>query len=269
MKLQVLAVAVAASFAFPLAAQAELNISGDVTVAYDSALNGGDGAISENGSEINFDGSSEVGGVTYMGHAELDFQGSRTSPKFEEVRVGAKGGFGEVWLGDVDNAVDQFDPDSNDIWLGGHSDAFGGHDNDNILYKNTVGAAEFALSHNPGYEETAIGARFGMGPVKVNLGYEDGVTTSAGPDESLLSYGVEGSFGDVTLSAEGNDDDKWGLNASYSAGNNTIWADYGDDGSNDVFGLGYRMSHGQMDYIVEYADDGTDDRTMAGMRYRF
>jgi hypothetical protein len=264
MKLQVLAAAVAASLAFPMAALADnhegLKVSGDITVAYDSVSE----SIDENGSEINFDGMSEVNGVTYMGHAELDFQGNGNSPEIQEARVGAKGGFGEVWLGEVDNACDQYDPDDPDVW-NGIGTSCKGSDRNSVLYKNQMGAAEFAVSHNPGADESAIGARFGAGPVKVNLGYEDGV----GSDDDLISYGVAGSFGDVAVSAEGNDDDDWAVHASYSANNTTVWGAVANSSDVDQWAVGYKMSHGKMDYIIEHKDLDTSDQTLAGLRYNF
>ena len=256
MKLKVLAVAVAASFAFPMAAQAELKIGGDVGIFYTDSKE-----LQELGSEINFDGSSEIDGVTYYGHMELDVNGTGNSVRMDEVRVGAKGGFGEVILGEVDNACDQFDPGSNDIWLGGQSSSCGGSDVNNIVYKNTMGNASFAVSHNPNADESALGVKMGMGPVSVNLGYED----LDGTD--LISYGVAGSFNGIDVSAEGNDNDAWGVNASYSMGNSTFWA---ATGHNDDVGLGARTSHGNMDYIIEFAipDEG-GTAYVAGLRYRF
>ncbi len=262
MKLQILAAAVAASLAFPMAAQADVKVSGDVGVFYDTQSED----IHEIGSEINFDGKTEVNGVTYMGHMELDVNNSGdTTLRMDEVRVGAKGGFGEVWLGDVDNACDQFDPDSNDIWLGGNSDVCSKVDKNNIVYKRDFGRVGFAVSHNPERDINAVGAQFQlMEGVKANLGYED---IDGGDNNTVI--GLEGEFKGVALSLEANDNDKWGLNASYSANGHTVWADYGDNDGDDAYGVGYRMSHGQMDYIIEYGDDGSDDRTIAGMRYRF
>nr|CAA6805757.1 MAG: Unknown protein [uncultured Thiotrichaceae bacterium] len=261
MKLKTLAAVVAGALVLPMMAQAEvastMSIDGDIGVAYNSETE----TIGEIGSELNFDGAAEVDGVTYMGHFELDVNGTNSTPNIDEVRVGAKGGFGEVWLGEVDNACDQFDPGAEDIWIGAQSASCGGSDISSILYKNKMGNTEYAVSHNPNADQTAIGARFGMGPVKVNLAYED----LDGTD--LISYGVAGSFGPIAVNAEGNDDDDWGLNASYAANNQVFWISYGDDGVDDGVGGGYRYSHGKMDYIIEY--DDPSDTTVAGMRYRF
>lgn len=271
MKLKILAAVVAGAFVLPMAVQAgtvadTMSIDGDIGVFYSDSTE----SIVELGSEINFDGSSEIDGVTYMGHMELDVNGTGSSDlRMDEVRVGAKGGFGEVWLGEVDNACDQFDPASNDIWLGGKSKPCKGSDDSSILYKNSMGAADIAISHNPGEEQSAISGRFGMGPVKAMLSYEDGVATSEGADEGLVSLGVSGSFNGFDVAVTANDDDFIGASASYTVGNNTVWADYGDQDGDDAFALGWRMKHGKIDYLIEFEDTGADDQTIAGMRYRF
>lgn len=270
MKLKFLAALVAGAFAVPMVAQAAgvadtMSIDGDIGVFYSDSSE----EIGEMGSEINFNGSAEVDGVTYMGHMELDVNGTGNSVRMDEVRVGAKGGFGEVWLGEVDNACDAFDMASEDILLGGKSKPCRGSDVSNIRYKNKMGATEFAVSHNPNEEQSAIGARFGFGPAKVLVAYEDGVTTSEGADEGLASFGVGGTFGDFTANVLANDDDFLGVNAAYIAGNHVVWADYGDNDGDDEYALGYRMKHGKMDYIIEFEDTGSDDQTVVGMRYRF
>ena len=110
MKLKTLAIAVAVA-SMPFAARADLKIGGDFTVGYfgDTA---GNKTFTENGSEINFDASETVGQLTYFGHTELDFQGSQnggTQAKMEETRVGVKGGFGSVTMGETDNGCDATD----------------------------------------------------------------------------------------------------------------------------------------------------------------
>lgn len=273
MKLKILAAVVAGAFVLPMAVQAEvastMSIDGDIGVFYSDSTE----SIGELGSEININGSAEQDGVTYMGHVELDVNGTGNSLRTDEVRVGAKGGFGEVWLGEVDNACDQFDPDSSDVWLGGQSQSCRGADASSILYKNKMGPAEFAVSHNPSstISQSAIGAKFGAGPVDVNLGYETGVTTSAGADNELFSFGVAADLGNgFLINAEGNDDDDWGVNTAYVMNNHAVWFSYGEDATPDErIGLGYKMSHGKMDYVIEYKEQGNNDETIAGMRYRF
>lgn len=276
MKLKILAAVVAGAFVLPMAAQAEvagtMSIDGDIGVIYSDSTE----SIDESGSEINIDGSAEQDGVTYMGHVELDVNGTGNSLRADEVRVGAKGGFGEVWLGEVDNACDQFDPDSSDQFLGGQSQSCRGSDASSILYKNKFGVAEFAISHNPSstVSQSAVGAKFGAGPVDINLGYETGVTLVGGAtDQELFSFGVAADLGNgFSVNAEGNDDDEWGINTAYTMGNHAVWFSYGE---NDVdpderIGVGYKMSHGKMDYIIEHMDHGSaGDETVAGMRYRF
>ncbi len=274
MKLKILAAVVAGAFVLPMAVQAgtvadTMSIDGDIGVAYSTGGTASD-SFEEFGTEINFDGSAEVDGITYMGHMEFDTNGNSLNDnniEADEVRVGMKGGFGEVWIGDADNACDQFDPGPSDIFTGGQSGSCGGSDDGNILYKNKFANTEFAISHNPGQDQSAIGGRFTAGAMKFNLGFEDGVTTSAGTDESLISYGIQGEMAGVILNAEGNDDDKWGVNATYIAGPSTFWVSYGDNGTDDGVGGGFKYSHGKMDYVIEHNEP--TDNTVLGLRYRF
>ncbi len=263
MKLNVLAVAVAASLAFPMAAQADLKISGDIGLAYDSEAE----AFGHEGSELNLDANSQTGSVTYMGHAEVELARDEASDvKIDEIRVGAKGGFGEVWLGDVDNACDQFDPGPYDEFLSQESSSCRGNDAYNLVYKNKINNVEFAVSHNPNEEESAIGMRAGMGPVKVNLGYEK-LDDEKFKDDDIVSYGIKAGFNNFEVNAEGNDDDEWGFSAKYAINNNTIWAGTSDE--DDVV-VGYHYDHGNMKYVIEhYAPDEGDSQTKAGVIYSF
>lgn len=259
MKLKILAAAVAASFAFPMAAQAEFKISGDVGSVFSSKSE----AIEIRGTNIDFNGSMEIDGLTYSGNVRL--KGDNSGASLDDMRVGVKGGFGEILMGDTDNACDVFDPGDSSVFIGGQTGSCGGSDTHNITYKNAMGPVSFAVSHNPGADQSALGAKFGMGGVSVNLGYEDGV----GSGGDLISYGAAATFAGVSFNIEGNDDDKWGLNAAYSSGPMTVWASYlGDDGNGgDGLGAGFKYVHGNMDYIIEHNDAG--DETIAGLRYRF
>ncbi len=280
MKLKVLALAVAASVAFPMAAQAEFKISGDVGVGYDTSTE----ELGPMGSNFTLAGSQEIGGITYFGNADIDLSTGGASA--DDLRVGMKGGFGSVTIGDTDNACDLFDPGpAGDYFTGGMTGSCVGDDNYNITYQNTMGPVSFGVSHNPGDDElSAIGAKFSMGGFGINLGYEtgDGVAlantkirnsaatvAAAGEDDDRLSYGITGSFSGVSLNVEGNNQDMVGVNAAYTMGATTVWLSHAiDDGNGgDGTGAGVIYTHGNMDYILEHNDPA--DKTVAALRYRF
>lgn len=288
MKLKVLALAVTAAVAFPMAAQAEFKISGDVGVGY-SKTGSADGVLGQMGTNFTLSGSQEIGGITYFGNLDLDVDGTDSfRVKGDDWRVGAKGGFGTITLGDTDNACDMFDPGpAGDYFTGGMTTSCVAADRNNISYRNKFGNAEFGISHNPnsGTEHTAVGAAFSMAGFGVNLGYETGDAVQAAnagvdfasptaaqiaaADEGRISYGITGSFAGVSVNLEGNDQDQMGVNAAYTMGPATVWVSHAiDDGKGgDGTGAGVIYKHGQMDYILEYSDPA--DKTVAALRYRF
>jgi len=163
MKLKTLAMAVAVA-SVPFAAQADLKISGDVGVGYFSSSE----KVQQFGSEVNFDASEKFGNNTYYGHAELE-----TTGNVDEIRVGAKGGWGEIILGDADNACNQLDiGGTNEINLAHSQGGCVGASDGNIIYKRSIGNFAAAASHNPNEEQTTFGLKGTLGRLGVSLGYE-------------------------------------------------------------------------------------------------
>ena len=276
MKLKTLAIAIALG-AMPFAAQADYKVGGDFTVGYFGDASG-DNELMENGSEINFDASEKVGGTTFYGHVEVDFQGTGNAAQFQEVRVGAKGAWGDFSMGETDNGCDATD-------VGGYPDQFlannqggcKGSDKENFTYKRAMGPATVAVSHNPnGQEYNAIGIKGKMGPVTASLGYEAG--DALGGNDKNVVLGLSGSMGPLSVGLRANKADAYanaavGVNASYSAGANTFYGGFGQDSSEtDRWAVGYNRAIGSnTTFIVEFAEtDGAANTEYGiGLKHAF
>ena len=271
MKLNTLAIAVAASLV-SFSAQADIKIGGDIGVGYFQSSSG-DNELKEVGSEINVDGSQKVGGTTYFGHVEMDMDGTGNTAEFEEIRVGAKGAWGELRLGETDNACDWLD-------VGGYPDKFmglqsqggcKGSDVSNIAYKRSMGAATVAVSHNPnGTEYNAIGIQGKIGPVKASLGYEAG--DALGSSDKNVTLGLYGSFGPVNVGLRANRADSFndtdvGVHAAYTAGANKFYVGFGNDETDrDSWAAGYNRKLGsKTTFVVEARDQDGQAETEYGI----
>ena len=271
MKLKTLAIAIALG-AMPFAAQAELKISGDISVGYFGDATGGT-SIKENGSEINIDASETVGGTTFYGHTEIDFQGTGNAAQFQEVRVGAKGAWGEVILGDADNGCGQLDVGGYpDVWFANNQGGCKGSGDSIVLYKRSMGAATVAVSHNPndGSEHSAIGIQGKVGPVKASLGYESG--DDLGDNDKNVVLGLAGSFGPVSVGLRANKADAYdnaaiGVNAAYKFGPHKVYGGFGQDSAEtDRWSVGYNRSLGSnTTFVAEFAESDGDSDTSYGI----
>ena len=291
MKLKTLAIAIAMG-SMPFAAQAELKISGDFSVGYFGDKDGNT-ELKESGSEINVDASEKVGGTTFYGHTELDFNGGGSftylnpdqeaeegahTLTIEEVYVGAKGAWGDFRMGDTDNACDALDVGGYpDQWLANNQGGCKGSDSNNFVYKRGMGAATVAVSHNPNSDEyNAVGIKGKMGPVTASLGYEAG--DALGANDKNVVLGLSGSFGPVSLGLRANkadayDDTAVGVNASYSAGPHTVYGGTGQNSAGtDRWAVGYNRSLGsKTTFIAEAAEtDGASDTEFGiGLKHAF
>ncbi|PID46865.1 MAG: hypothetical protein CSB47_01915 [Proteobacteria bacterium] len=291
MKLKTLAIAIAMG-AVPFAAQADLKIGGDITVGYFN-MNGTAGEVRENGSEINIDASQKVGGTTFYGHTELDFQGTGSAAEFEEVRVGAKGRWGEFILGETDNGCDATDVGGTDeVWLAHTQGGCMGSDENNVVYKRDFRRATVAVSHNPNgtgnnNHYNAIGVKGKLGPVAASLGYEkgDGIGANGGKN---IALGLDAEFGRFSVGMQasqfdpdtGSKRDAAGLNLGYKAGANFFYGGFGRHeitGSTDKvksWSVGYNRSVGSNTTLIVEAGkantDTEDDVSYAlGMKHAF
>jgi len=289
MKLKTLAIAIAAA-AMPFAAQAELKVGGDVTVGYFEDANGAS-TFGADGSELNFDASEKVGGLTYFGHVEVNIEdagagtGTLTS---DDQYVGVKGAFGEVRLGDTDNGCDAVDTGwvvSDEFLLHGSGGCKAG-DQNNIVYRGARGPVSYAVGYSPdvdngattaGEDTVSVGVKGKMGPAAVSLGYES--ETAQG---SNVVLGVSGNFGPIAVGVRANkyenehatsgEDVAIGYNAQYAAGANKAYVGIGDVNNNDTLFLGYQRSLGsKTTFIAEYLDDDSaaEKQVAVALKHKF
>jgi len=311
MKLRTLAVAVAIAAASAAAhADKKFVVSGDIGVGY-FKFGGTDGAIGESGSELNIDAEEKIGAVTYYGHLEIDVAGDSATTNFdgtsfidnnqngiqdfdeselvviqgeanvpnlaiEELRVGAKGNFGDIRLGHLgDNGCGRVQKGgSHEVWIthvtgGCVNNASGG-----ISYTRNLGKVEGSVSYRPGDEEASIGLATTFGPVSASIGYTDldgdtntamGLVGKLGPVSAGFRYGKPDG-GDAIH----------GINLLYktASGINV----YGGvetsdpDGRDRSMSIGFKKVLGQTDFILEASDSGASNDASSygiGMRHRF
>lgn len=298
MKLKTLAIAIAAT-SLSFSAQAyELDITGDINVGYffnsdevGDAKNGR--GIQEEGAELNIDvKTDEVNGVTFMGHVEVDAEGLLSANDFDqggieihELRAGAKGRFGEIWLGDVQDACEKLQKGGDyHKFLGVDSRGCEAENAGTILYFKTfkfkTGSGDkkqkreirAGVSHNPTKNITTGGLRYkhkkGM---EFAVGYQDIDTrTDDHPDGNDKDNGIYANasatvaFGSVELKTrieETKDKGpaKWNLQSKYTFGNNAIYGGFENDRSGeDTIAIGYRRQFDRSAFIFEARDDPND-----------
>ena len=301
MKLTKLAIAVAA-VTVSMSAQAEVEISGDLNIGYYYNYDKGNNTkeFNENYSELNFDAESEEhNGITYMAHFEVDFQGLYDPVKIEEVRVGAKGDFGEIWIGDVQDACEKLQK-GGDFGTFLHVDSRGceARNEGTILYwkkfkykqgkqKREIRAG---ISYNPEKNIQTVGLRYkhkkGM---EFAIGYQDIDTpepqASSDKDNGIYANAsATVAFGPLEFKTrieeiKGKGPAMWNLKGKYTFGNNAIYAAYEQDRTgDDVMTAGYRREFGEhVAFIIEARDvpqngldaDETKKEYAAGLSIKF
>lgn len=273
MKLRTLAIAVAMA-SVPFAAQADLKISGDVTVKYQD---NGTKTFSEGGTEVIFSASEKVGGLTIGGTATANLNSTGDTVTTDDVNVYISGGFGKVTMGDTDNGCDTVDTGwvASDVFISHSSGGCKGADVNNITYTRGLGAATVAASFSPdatgGNDNFAVGIKGKMGPATASLGYESDI---GGLTNTVL--GLSGSIGPVSVGVranklEGGDTDV-GYTANYSSGANTMYLGIGDVGNNDTTFIGFTRKVGNnTKFVIEHVQDDSaaDDNTVVGVVHSF
>jgi predicted porin len=211
----------------------------------------GRATFNDAGSEIVIDASEQIGAITAYAHTEFDYDGGNNSGtddsslKVDEVRVGLKGSFGDVQLGDVASACDDLSVgDTHEIIYDGQARAGCGDgyydDNEDagIKYTGTFGPVKAAVSYRPdeksGEDELSVAVQGTIGPVKAALAHTSYHGSSAGEGEETIFAGVEGTYAGVNLglqyhTMDGNNSDGDGieLNAAYNLPKGKIYAGYG------------------------------------------
>lgn len=278
-------------------ASAEVKLSGDITVALTSK-NGSSPVFSEAGSELNIDASQDIGGGnTAYAHVELELDRkpgwahNGGSIKVDEGRVGIKGSWGDVRLGDTGTGCGYTnvggvtsDQQLSFYDTAGCGKSYGGAEG--IRYSNKFGPVSAGLSYHPNVkgarDQVSLGLGAEFGPVKGSLGYTDH-SKDHGSNTFLL--GLEGGFGDMTVGAQyekTNDfknvqDQKrnaWELGANYSLQTGDIYAAYGQSEIKDAAGtkttdyagwvLGYK--HNISDRTWTWIEIGDNEEKVAGSK---
>lgn len=243
MKFKTLAIAIAAA-TVSTAAMAdghmgapEFKISGDVTVGFFD--NQGDSYFGSRGSEVIFDASQKVGGLTYFGSMTANVADSQRGGgdiSTDDLYVGFKGAFGEVRMGDTDNGCDAVDTGwvADDNFDTHESGGCAAGDQNNITYKGSRGPVSYAVSYSPevnnknsvtdvwsndggtvdGDDVISVGVAGKVGPAQVSFGYEsdsgfhssedangDEITKTRGDN---IVLGVRGDFGPVSVGVRAN-----------------------------------------------------------------
>jgi predicted porin len=257
MKKSVLALAVAAALAAPLAAQADTILYGSARVSVDYNENddlfndfNGTGAwdVVNNASRLGVLGSEDLGGglsAVYQYEFGVDvteggnFQGNR--PKF----VGLRGGFGQLTVGtqvtpyyEVVGINDTFNTSlsfGSTVWLGGFSNGFNANF-DSTGKADSQGSMErasnsvyYSTPDFSGFSASALlvmGSSVVIGNSTVPINEADGYSDAIDQWNVALKYSNGPFFAGITYVAlEGNnlefvdlDRDQWGIGLGYQSG---------------------------------------------------
>ena len=224
MKLTTLAIAVAAA-SFTMSAQAvDVKFGGDFHVGYKSNYGDNYGKhLQDEGSELSVKISEKSGGLTYFAGVELEFDGGiygadgnnnkiengvvteKDQLEIDEIRVGVKGDFGTLTLGDVENACDMLEVggDWNEFYAA--SDSRGDCDGDHegtILFTKDIGKARVGISHNTDTDENSVAVRYKANKnLRVALGY----VQRKDDLDNILSASITAHKGKFSLKARVND----------------------------------------------------------------
>ena len=216
MNKKLIALAVAASFAAPLAAQAETTPYANVQFEVTSYDDGVSGTASKKGTFINdkergqigLKGSEDLGnGLKAIAKAEFDFVGGNGSGDSEfgkntdkdtgnalrirEIFAGLSGGFGEIQIGTLKSAYKYTGGVAYDAFVAtnlearkayGMSDLQNGFINNAIAYKNKFGALGLWVTYSPDETDRDGDTKTDAGETTV------GVNFSAGNLEVVAAY---------------------------------------------------------------------------------
>ena len=263
----------------------EFKISGDVTVGYFKDGTG-DYTFGSNGSEVIFDASQKVGGITYFGSMTANIADSKIGEgdiSTDDLYVGFKGAFGEVRMGDTDNGCDAVDTGwvADDVFISHDSGGCAAGDQNNVTYKGSRGPVSYAIGYSPdvgsgdgattaGEDTVSVGIAGKVGPATVSLGHE------VAGDDSNTVLGVSGSFGPVAVGIRASkfedNDTNVGYTAQYAARGNKFYVGIGDVDDNDTLFLGYNRSIGSnTTFIAEYVDNdaNSDQQYAIGLKHAF
>lgn len=269
MKLSILAIAIAATSMIG-AAQADLKVGGDVGLQWGKTDTSNNVTTLEAfGSEVNLDASKKMGGLTGYGHAEIELNSNDADSAditVDELRVGVKGAFGDLTVGDTGSACDQLlVGGSSEISLTHQSGGCLDSSSDKIVYQRAMGATSIAVSHAPDEDYNAIAVTGKIAGVSAALAYED----EDGNDQVTL--GLSAPVGPVTINFRANDNDSVSVEGYYSVGQHSVYGGIADNDGTNPISLGYTRTIANTDFFVEVLDndDALDVNTAIGIRHNF
>lgn len=271
-----MAVAIAGIAVAPMA-QADVTLSGyigvilggsDSDVMNDDGTTAGDPLLSSDDSSLNVSASHTMNnGLTGYGNYRLDSGLTGSSPAGDNIWVGMKGGFGDIRIGEVPDAL-EYGQVAGDIL------ADIGGENQGISYTGAFGPVTLGLNWSPqrNSDHTGVGVKFSLGgfAIGVGAGDTDGISkVSAG-----ASFSYAGASIGVAMKDFDNDRSTIGAKVGYSISGVslglTFEAESGDVNDGDAkvrFDAGYGLGGG-MDVSFRANIFSSDDAAKEVTDYR-
>jgi len=241
MNKKLIAAAVAAGLAAPMAASADMKISGRVAqdLVFSSDAEDTRSLADWGHARLQFDGSQEAGAVTMYARVALDARTRtnsgtspafndpgdvRPSPRYRDVYVGVRGGFGAIQAGRMPGALKNIEKDPyiatflearNTSGVGGGNLGSSSFIDDLLQYSNSFGNVNLVLQYNPttdalGEDNEHIGAALSgdFGAVRAWVGFNNGNdpaangATASDDVGDVVKVGASTGFGALTVTAQ-------------------------------------------------------------------
>ena len=216
-----IAVAVATVAATPILASADGSVYASARYGFETQDAGGTSErvnqFKNFGSRWGIKGDTDLGnGLTAFGHYEAHmFDVAKTATNSGDLRdfkIGVRGGFGEVYMGDgIDHAWDTFMTTDGTWWYGGQSHLFDGVQSNAITYMGNFGpvslgvTAQMKPEANNANEESVdtfeIAGAFDAGVVNIAVGISD-AKTSPTDTEAVVGFVVSGAAAGFTYAVD-------------------------------------------------------------------
>ncbi len=290
---KLLAIAVAAAFAAPMVATADVSVGGTIDLKAGLGKLDNEQIVDDAGdTEIRIKASTGLDygltGTAAVTH-EFDASGAGGSSGATTGKLGLKGGFGHVTIGSVSKPMDQ--ADSNIGWMTGHGKFADGSSSQGINYTGKFGGAGVYVMGRPNVEtgkgtKNQIGASYAMSGF--SLGVAAATNKDAGADansktRATASYGgANYNIGAIFDKAEGGAKST-SVGAKYKFGKAYVTGTVGkkEGAAHNAVKVGYGLGKGFGVYFASgkgvsgadgIGDDATenDDRSNGiGMTYDF
>jgi predicted porin len=210
LKKTVLALAVAGITAAPMIASADGSVYGNVRYGIQTQDAGGTSErvtqFRNFGSRFGIKGETDLGnGMTGFGQWETQMVQNPANDNVRALKVGIKGDFGQLYLGDdIDHAWDTFMSTDDTWWFGGSADLQDGVQNNALTYLGSFGAVQLGVTAamnvqaNNADEESLdaveLVVAFDAGPVNIAVGmHDENAKVSANDPEAVIGFVVKGN----------------------------------------------------------------------------